>query len=107
VFVEFDDTVNNVNILSVAQQCFSGKFISPATKKHFVLHVKSPIFCQTVTHCGTPAQILEIPDIELQKNLSSGRHAVICRQADGRTMVTCTLHNYASALLKTGHYLYK
>ena len=31
--VELHVTVKCIKILSVAQQCFSGKFLSPATKK--------------------------------------------------------------------------
>jgi len=91
-------SVNNVKILGVPQ-CFNGKFISPATIKHTLsINVKSLIFCQTVTKCGTPPQILQVPNIKFYKNLSSMSHTVIHRQAGGWTMVTGTLHNYASAL---------
>jgi len=91
-------SVNNVKILSVPQN-FNGKFISPATIKHTLFfNVKSLIFCQTVTKCGNPPQILQVPNIKFYKNLSSVSHTVICRQEDGWTTVTGTLHNYASTL---------
>ena len=97
--------VNNVKILGAAQR-FNGKCISPATIKHTLFfNVKSPIFCQTVTKCETPPQILQVPNIKFYKNLSSVSHTVIRRQqADGWTTVTGTLHNYASTLKQ--HYLY-
>lgn len=91
-------SVNNVKILGVAR-CFNGKFISPTTIKHTLFfNVNSPILCQTVTKCGTPPQILQVPSIKFYKNLSSVSHTVIHRQSDGWTTVTGTLHNYASAL---------
>jgi hypothetical protein len=90
-------SVNNVKILGVAH--FNGKFISLATIKHTLFYnANSPIFWQTVTKCGTPSKILQVPNIKFYKNLSSVSHTVPRKQADGWTTVTGTLHNYASAL---------
>lgn len=79
--------------------CVYGKFISLATIKHTLFfNVNSPIFRQTVTKCGTPTQILQAPNIKFYKNLPSVSHTDKHRKVGGWTMITSTLHNYASAL---------
>jgi hypothetical protein len=50
--VELHVTVKNIKILSVAQQCFCAKFMSPATLKRTYVFIRSARCCSETRECS-------------------------------------------------------
>ena len=63
-------------ILSVAQKCYYGKFMSPTTVKCIAVFVwRARCFCSIVTKSGASWQIfIEVPNIKFHGNPSTGSH---------------------------------
>jgi hypothetical protein len=100
VCVELHDTVNNVKILSVAQRCFNGKFISPATIKHALFFMwRVQYFVRLEPNVELLHRFYKSPIPNFTKICPVG--ATRYMQA-GSAKCRLPLHNYASALLKAG-----
>jgi len=84
-FLEVRVTVSGVTILSVAQQCFYGEFMSPATMKPTLVFMRSALyFCLTLTEFGISRQIFtEASNVKFYGNPGSGRRADVCGVTDG------------------------
>jgi hypothetical protein len=74
--VELHITVNNIKILTAAQNSFMENLCHQQQKTSLGLHVKSPIFCPILTKFGISRQIfIKIQNIKFHGNPSSGGSA--------------------------------
>jgi hypothetical protein len=71
--------------------------VTSNNKTYFPLHVKGPIFCQIVSKCRVPRQIVRVPNIKFHENLSIGSHTDTCGWAYGWTTVIGTLQMHVKS----------
>jgi len=78
MYDELHVTVGYTEMLSVVQQCFCGRFMSPAKIVR--------CFCLILNRFGIFGQVfIKVPNIKFHCNPSSGTRADACGQADGRS----------------------
>ena len=81
--MELQVTVNNIQILSVAQECFYSEFWSPVpTKRILTFMYSARCVCLNLTKPEVSRRIsMQVPNVKFHGNSSSGSRADTCERA--------------------------